>query len=243
MTDPRDAVVQPLGTTPAGLPYPEDTEAVMLGAQSIKALAQAVEQKIIPGNPTLVYEGLRGLGSAQVPITWTYEPALGIGSLAYTPVNNMLQMVAVMVAKPTSCTGVGMVTSATGSGYPGTVYNGCGLWQYAANGDATFLRDTGPSNGAMWTVLGMNLRPWVTPITLNPAVVYLVGFTQQSTVPNMAAIRGLSGSQANACIPSNALFQRSVAVAAPGSTQAAVMKTWPAASLVPQANLPLMVLY
>jgi N-acetyl-anhydromuramyl-L-alanine amidase AmpD len=124
-----------------------------------------------------------------------------------------------------------------GSGYPGTVYNGCGLWQYAANGDATFLRDTGPSNGAMWTTVGLNLRPWVTAITLSPGVAYLVGFTQQSTVPNMAQIRGLPGSQANACM--TGAPYRSVQINNAGATQAAVMKTWPASALLtPQPNLP-----
>jgi hypothetical protein len=236
-------LVDPRGATPGGLPYPEDSDPVVAGAQAIRALAEAAENKLIGGSPQSVYEALRNLGTTPAPIAWTYPPEFGVGSLQYTPANNMLQMVAVTVPHAYSCVGVGMVTHAVGSGYPGSVYNGCGLWQYAANGDATFLRDTGASNGAMWTVLGLNLRPWVTPITLTPGVVYLVGFTQQSSVPNMAAIRGLGGSQANATIPTNALFQRSVAVAAPGSTQAAVMKTWPAASLVPQANLPLMVLY
>ncbi|HET6194114.1 MAG TPA: hypothetical protein VFE12_00100 [Acetobacteraceae bacterium] len=33
----------PAGSTPGGLPYPEDTDAVKQGAQAIKALAQAIE--------------------------------------------------------------------------------------------------------------------------------------------------------------------------------------------------------
>lgn len=40
MTDP---VIMPLGATPGGLPYPEDTDQVMMGAQAIKALATAIE--------------------------------------------------------------------------------------------------------------------------------------------------------------------------------------------------------
>lgn len=36
-------VVMPRGVTPGGLPYPEDTDAVMQGAQAIRALALAVE--------------------------------------------------------------------------------------------------------------------------------------------------------------------------------------------------------
>ncbi|HET6195768.1 MAG TPA: hypothetical protein VFE12_08445, partial [Acetobacteraceae bacterium] len=38
-----ETVVVPLGSTPGGLPYPEDTDQVMMGAQAIKALAQAIE--------------------------------------------------------------------------------------------------------------------------------------------------------------------------------------------------------
>lgn len=42
MSDPQ---IEPRGVTPGGLPYPEDTEAVMLGAQAIKNLAQAVDNQ------------------------------------------------------------------------------------------------------------------------------------------------------------------------------------------------------
>ena len=35
----------PRGVTPSGLPYPEDVDAVMLGAQAIKALAQAIDAR------------------------------------------------------------------------------------------------------------------------------------------------------------------------------------------------------
>ena len=35
----------PRSTTPSGLPYPEDVDAVMLGAQNIKALAQALDAR------------------------------------------------------------------------------------------------------------------------------------------------------------------------------------------------------
>jgi hypothetical protein len=41
----RDAIIQPLGSTAGGLPYPEDTDAVMLGAQAIKALANAIDNR------------------------------------------------------------------------------------------------------------------------------------------------------------------------------------------------------
>jgi hypothetical protein len=44
MTD-RDVTIQPLGATAGGLPYPEDSDAVMLGAQAIKALAQAIDNR------------------------------------------------------------------------------------------------------------------------------------------------------------------------------------------------------
>ena len=52
MTDTPDQVDQPppevaaLATTPSGLPYPLDTDAVMLGAQAIKALAEAIDRRI-----------------------------------------------------------------------------------------------------------------------------------------------------------------------------------------------------
>ena len=232
------------GTTPTGLPYPEDTDPVMAGAQAIKALAQAVEQNIIGGAPQSVYEGLRKLG-ATAPIAWTYDPVFGgvIGSGSnYTPTNNRLQMVAVTVPHAYTCTGVMMVTDTVGTGFPGSVYNGFGLWQYAPNGDATFLRDTGPSNGAHWTVAGLNARPWASPIQLAAGAVYLVGFTQQST-GTLAVMRGLSGTQANAGLASGGPFWRSGAVTAPGSTQASVMKTWPSGSLIADNRVPLLVLY
>lgn len=38
-------IVEPRGTTPGGLPYPEDTDLVMAGAQAIKALAQAMDAR------------------------------------------------------------------------------------------------------------------------------------------------------------------------------------------------------
>lgn len=241
MTD--EAIISPRGTTPIGLPYPEDTDAVAAGAQAIKALAQAVETKIIGGSPQSVYEALRNLGGANVPIAWTYDPVMGgvIGSGAnYTPTNNRLQMVAVTVPHAYTSTGVAVTVDTIGSGFPGTVYNGFGLWQMAANGDATFLRDTGPSNGIHWTTAGWAPRTWASPIQLAAGVVYLVGFTMQTT--NTApVIRGLGGSQANAGIPSP--YWRSSAVTAPGSTQAAVMKTWPAASLIADNRVPLLVIY
>ena len=43
MTD--SPIVNPLGTTPGGLPYPEDTDLVLAGAQAIKALAQAMDAR------------------------------------------------------------------------------------------------------------------------------------------------------------------------------------------------------
>lgn len=39
------STIEPHGTTPGGLPYPEDTDAVMAGAQAIKALAQAIDSR------------------------------------------------------------------------------------------------------------------------------------------------------------------------------------------------------
>lgn len=38
-------VVEPRGLTPGSLPYPEDTDLVMQGAQAIKALAQAIDAR------------------------------------------------------------------------------------------------------------------------------------------------------------------------------------------------------
>ena len=43
--EPRDAPEQLSGTTASGLPYPSDTDAVMLGAQNIKALADAIDRR------------------------------------------------------------------------------------------------------------------------------------------------------------------------------------------------------
>jgi len=43
--EPRDAPEQLSGTTATGLPYPSDTDAVMLGAQAIKALAEAIDRR------------------------------------------------------------------------------------------------------------------------------------------------------------------------------------------------------
>lgn len=243
MSDARDAIVMPTGVTPGGLPYPEDTDLVRQGAQAIKALAQAVDGRVT-GNPVAVYDALRALGSAQVPITWSYDPAFGGGVHAYPATSGRLQMVALTVPHVYTCTGLGMVTDTVGTNYPGTVYNGVGLWQYAANGDATFLRDSGATDGSMWVAAGPWSRPWNQgPIQLVPGVVYLAGFQHQSNGGVNAVIRGISGGQPNIGIPSNALFGRSVGVAAPGATRAAVMKTWPAASLVPYANFPLVVLY
>ena len=240
---PDTPIVSPRGTTPSGLPYPESTDAVMAGADAIKALALAVETKIIGGSPQSVYEGIRNLGGANVPIAWTYDPVMGgvIGSGAnYTPTNNRLQMVAVTVPHAYTCQGVAVTVDTIGSGFPGSVYNGFGLWQMAPDGSATFLRDTGPSSGIHWTTAGWSPRTWATPISLAAGVVYLVGFTMQSTATS-PVIRGLAGSQANAGIP--APYFRSSAVTAPGSTQAAVMKTWPAASLIADNRVPLLVLY
>jgi len=212
----------------------------MAGAQAIQALAQAVENKMIGGAPQSVYEGLRNLGASGAPIAWTYDPVFGGSIGSYTPTNNRLQMVAFTVPHAYTCTGVMVVTDTVGSGFPGTVYNGFGLWQYAPNGDALFLRDTGPSNGAHWTVAGLNARAWASPIQLAAGVVYLVGFTEQSTA-TLAVIRGLSGSQVNAGL-SQPLW-RSGAVTNPGSTQASVMKTWPAGSMIADNRVPLLILY
>jgi len=214
----------------------------MAGAAAIQALAQAAENKLIGGSPLSVYEALRNLGTANAPIAFSYDPAFGQGANSYPCVSQRLQMVAFTVPHAYTCTGLGMVTHAVGTNYPGTVYNGVGLWQYAANGDATFLRDSGASNGAMWTAVGAWVRPFTSPIGLVAGVVYLAGFQQQSSGGTDAQIRGIAGSQANIGL-GTALFQRSVMVANAGSTQAAVMKTWPAASLAPQANLPLIYLY
>ena len=40
------AEVSPLATTPSGLPYPLDTDQVLMGAQNIKALAEAIDRRI-----------------------------------------------------------------------------------------------------------------------------------------------------------------------------------------------------
>jgi hypothetical protein len=212
----------------------------MAGAQAIKALAQAAEQKLIGGSPQSVYEGLRNLGASGAPIAWTYDPVFGGSIGSYAPTNNRLQMVAITVPHAYTSAGVMVVTDTVGTGFPGTVYNGFGLWQYAANGDATFLRDTGPSNGVHWTVAGLNQRPWASPIQLDAGAVYLVGFTEQST-GQLATIRGMPGSQVNAGLATP--FWRSAAVTNPGSTQASVMKTWPAASIIADNRVPLLVLY
>jgi hypothetical protein len=46
VTDTADTeIIAPLGATAGGLPYPEDTDPVMAGAQAIKALAQAIDAR------------------------------------------------------------------------------------------------------------------------------------------------------------------------------------------------------
>lgn len=46
LEQPEQPSVTPLaGTTASGLPYPSDTDAVMLGAQAIKGLADAIDRR------------------------------------------------------------------------------------------------------------------------------------------------------------------------------------------------------
>jgi hypothetical protein len=42
---PQAPEVSPFAATPTGLPYPLDSDAVMLGAQAIKALAEALDRR------------------------------------------------------------------------------------------------------------------------------------------------------------------------------------------------------
>jgi hypothetical protein len=78
----------------------------MLGAQAIKALAQAVETKIIGGSPQSVYEALRSVRKRKRRSRGRI-PELGVSGRNITPTNNALQMVAVTVPHPYTCTGVG----------------------------------------------------------------------------------------------------------------------------------------
>lgn len=241
-----DPVVMPMGVTPSGLPYPEDSDQVLMGAQAIKALAQAVETQRPVGQPSGVFDALAVLGATTPPIAYNMDPTLTAQGSTVPNTNGRLAMFAVMVSKARTCTGMGMYcdTAGTGMGAAGT-YNGYGLWQYAADGSCTFLRDTGASDGSIFTSAPtVNLRPWNQgPIQLLPNIVYAAGFTQQQSAGTNASMRGLQGATPNGTIPANSPFQRAFGVAAPGGTRALVMKTWPVGSFVQYGNMPIVMLY
>ena len=230
-----------MGVTASGLPFPEDTEAVLQGAQAIKALAQAVENNRPGGTPAGVFDALAVLGAAQVPIAWNLDPALAASTVGNT--NGRLVLFAMVVSKVRTCTGAAMQCDTAGTGLNAT-HNGFGLWQYAADGSITFLRDSGVSDGTIFNAVGLNLRPWNQgAIQLSPGVVYVGGYVQTQVSGTNALMRGMTNPSPNGTIPTNAIFQRSFAVASPGTTRAAVMKTWPAGSFTVHNNQPLLILY
>jgi hypothetical protein len=193
-------IIQPTGTTPGGLPYPEDTDAVMLGAQAIKALAQAVDNQGL-ANTRSIYDAFQALAGNPVgpaapswPIAETIIPENAQGEMSMPGAR--MAGAAFMVRKTKQTGGIGYgITQASGgvisSGYIGAAlyyYDNAATWKFLANSGA------GKPNNATSTT-GYKKMAWRnaadnadTPVTLNPGTVYiaaLVVATMATTQPNI----------------------------------------------------------
>ena len=194
-----------------------------------------------------VYAALRDLGAGVgVPIAYNMDPAFGVTTIGLT--NNRLCMFAVMVPRTATCTGLFYFLDTGGSGLAASnTYCGLGLWQFNAAGDAVFLRDSGLTDGTLFSPgsVGMVSRAWAQgTIVLTPDVVYLAGFCQMQVAGSNATLRGVGAAQVNGLLVSGQPFFRSGGVAGIATgTRAFVMKTWTEPNLVQFTNVPFIGLY
>lgn len=185
---------------------------------------------------------LRDMGASVPPLGYTMDPATIPSGQQFTATRDRLYMAAFTVPKAVVTTGIRIFCEVAGTGYPGTMYNGAGLWQFAANGDATFIIDSGAADGTPFATTGTGGWSWTTPQTLTSDVVYLVGFQyMQTAAGTLAALRGSANSMANVSSFSPFFRCGGVGSIANGAARAACMKSWTVAQMALFTNMPLIV--
>jgi hypothetical protein len=226
MTD--TPIIVPAGTTPGGLPYPEDSEPVQLGAQAIKALANAVDNQGL-GNARSIYDAFQALAGNPVgpanpswPIAETVSPENTNGDMSMP--GQRMAGAAFMVRKTKQTGGLGYGISVASGGVISAGYIGAGLYYYDSAATWKFLANSGagkPNNATSTT--GYKKMAWRnagdtadTPVTLNPGTVYLAGLvvaTMASSQPNILAYTAVPGAAFAVNIDTAGGFQRSATVA------------------------------
>jgi hypothetical protein len=147
------------------------------------------------------YEALRQFGASGLPLAMNMDPCLTGTTPAFnaTMVRDRLSMFSFQVPRTVTCTGIGFFTDTIGTGYPGTMYNGAGLWSFNANGDAIFIIDSGATNGVPWATAGVQGWTWTTPQQLVPGNVYLMGSATCAPPPVLRPSCVASTARRSAC--------------------------------------------
>lgn len=159
--------VEPHGATGGGLPYPEDTDAVMAGAQAMKALAQAVDPKIYregwsryaASRDAKVAAGASGFPAL---VSWPMDPG-AIGGAGINMVSGRIHLVAQLVKAGTRIDGVGYVLATPGQ-FTATANSKIGAYTYSGTQFMKVAESVSDPN--IWrSTGGFRTQPFLTPYT------------------------------------------------------------------------------
>ena len=198
-----------MGQTPQGLPWPNDSDPVMAGAQAIRALAESVDALTVEVSPLDVYAALAdlaggGLAFPGFPIAYTIAPDAANSDFAMPAADMRAGVFVVRQSRPTL--GVGFLLSAVAVGNLGN-YTGATLFQYMPDQTWKFLANSGATKPAGFLTAGAGVgwkaMTWRdladtadTPVALTAGVPYLAALTigtYQTTQPRVAAFNSTGG--------------------------------------------------